>query len=158
MAVAPQVLRRKILPKGLMRANVFCGAGVFGLDEKAIPHAGAGEAIVKVSLASICATDLQIVRGNCPARAGLTLGHEGVGVISEIGQPVNGFQVGDRVLISAVAPLRTLRALPLGSAVETTGVRYRVAIGAHHRRRPGRVCSDPLRRIKPHRHSGQSCG
>jgi alcohol dehydrogenase len=104
MAVAPQAVRRKVLPKGLMRATVFHAPSHFGLEEKALPHAGPGDVIVRVRLTSICGTDLHIVQGEFPVKAGLTLGHEGVGVVHEIGHCVTGYTVGQRVLVSAITP------------------------------------------------------
>jgi len=90
--------------RGLMKANVFHSPGVAGLEEKPIPHAGYGEAVIEVRLASICGTDIHIVRGEYPVRPGLTLGHEGVGVIHELGPGVEGYKVGQRVLVSAITP------------------------------------------------------
>ncbi|HVP00051.1 MAG TPA: alcohol dehydrogenase catalytic domain-containing protein [Bryobacteraceae bacterium] len=87
-----------------MKANVFRGPGKFGLEEKAIPRAGHGEAVLEVRLASICGSDIHIVRGEYPIRPGLTLGHEGVGVIHEVGPGLEGYKVGQRVLVGAITP------------------------------------------------------
>jgi len=96
--------KTKQLPRGLMRANVFRAKGKFGLEEKKIPTAGAGEAVIQVLLTTICGTDVHIVRGEYPVKEGLTLGHEAVGVIHEIGAGVTGYQVGQRVLVGAITP------------------------------------------------------
>jgi threonine dehydrogenase-like Zn-dependent dehydrogenase len=77
---------------------------VAGLEEKPIPRAGFGEAVIEVRLASICGSDIHIVRGEYPVRPGLTLGHEGVGVIHELGPGVEGYRVGQRVLVGATTP------------------------------------------------------
>ncbi len=95
---APQVHR------GLMKANTFRAKGKFGLEEKAIPRAGFGEAVMEVRLTSICGSDIHIVRGEYPVRPGLTLGHEGVGVIHELGPGLEGYKVGQRVLVGAITP------------------------------------------------------
>jgi len=87
-----------------MRANVFRGPGKFGLEEKAIPKAGPGEAVVRVRLTTICGTDIHIVRGEYPVRSGLTIGHEAVGVIHELGAGVTGYNTGQRVLVGAITP------------------------------------------------------
>jgi Threonine dehydrogenase and related Zn-dependent dehydrogenases len=61
------------------------------------------DAIVKVVKTTICGTDLHILKGDVPAvTSGRILGHEGVGVIEEVGGAVNNFKKGDRVLISCV--------------------------------------------------------
>lgn len=90
--------------KEMMMANVFRAPGQFGLEEKAIPKAGAGEAIIKVRLTTICGTDIHIVQGEYPVQPGLTIGHEAVGTIHELGPGVTGYQVGQRVLVGAVTP------------------------------------------------------
>jgi threonine dehydrogenase-like Zn-dependent dehydrogenase len=87
-----------------MLANVFHGINEFGIEHVERPHAGAGEAIVRVTLTTICGTDLHIVRGEYPVRPGLVIGHEPVGVIDELGPGVEGYQLGDRVLVGAITP------------------------------------------------------
>jgi len=87
-----------------MKANVFRGAHKFGLEEKPIPRAGPTDAVVQVRLTTICGTDVHIVRGEYPVNAGLTIGHEAVGVIHEIGSAVTGYELGQRVLIGAITP------------------------------------------------------
>lgn len=89
---------------GTMKALVFRGKGQFQLEDKPIPKAGAGEAIVKVRLTTICGTDIHIVRGEYPVNPGLTIGHEAVGVIHELGSGVTGYEVGQRVLVGAITP------------------------------------------------------
>ncbi len=91
-------------PRKTMRATVFRGVGNFGIEEVPRPAAGVGEAVIRVTLTTICGTDLHIVRGEYPVRAGLVIGHEPVGVIEEIGPGVTGYAVGDRVLIGAITP------------------------------------------------------
>jgi len=62
------------------------------------------DAVVRLMHASICGTDLHILKGDVPdAQPGLILGHEGVGVVDSIGSAVQGMQVGDRVLISCMS-------------------------------------------------------
>jgi len=87
-----------------MRANVFRGVNQFGLEEIEKPRAGAGEAVIRVTLTTICGTDLHIVRGEYPVKAGLIIGHETVGVIEESGPGVSGYKVGERVLVGAITP------------------------------------------------------
>ena len=87
-----------------MKANVFRGIGDFGIEEVERPRAGAGEAIVRVTLTTICGTDLHIVRGEYPVEPGRIIGHEPVGVVEELGPGVTGYAVGDRVLVGAITP------------------------------------------------------
>ncbi len=91
-------------PCGVMQANVFRRPGEFGLEDKPIPSPGPGEAVIQVKLTTICGTDVQIARGEYPVAEGLTLGHEAVGVIYELGPGVTGYRVGQRVLVGAITP------------------------------------------------------
>lgn len=90
--------------KGKMRANVFQGKNKIQVEEVERPRAGVGEAIIRVTLTTICGTDLHIVRGEYPVNPGLIIGHEAVGVIEEIGAGVFGYEVGERVLVGAITP------------------------------------------------------
>ncbi|MEO7317739.1 MAG: zinc-dependent alcohol dehydrogenase family protein, partial [Chthoniobacteraceae bacterium] len=87
-----------------MRALVYLGSGERALQEKPRPEIReATDAIVRVVATTICGTDLHILKGDVPSvTAGRTLGHEGVGVIDEIGRAVFTFKVGDPVLISCI--------------------------------------------------------
>jgi threonine dehydrogenase-like Zn-dependent dehydrogenase len=87
-----------------MKANVFRGVNDFGIQEVARPRAEAGEAVVRVTLTTICGTDLHIVRGEYPVDQGRIIGHEPVGVIEELGAGVTGYSIGDRVLVGAITP------------------------------------------------------
>ena len=87
-----------------MRANVFVGKDHLELREVPRPTAGVGEAVVRITLTTICGTDIHILRGEYPVRSGLIIGHEPVGVIEELGAGVTGYAVGDRVLVGAITP------------------------------------------------------
>lgn len=93
-----------------MRANVFCGVDDFQIREAPKPRAGVGEAVIRITLTTICGTDLHIVRGEYPVAAGLIIGHEPVGIIEELGPGVTGYEVGDRVLVGAITPCGQCRA------------------------------------------------
>jgi alcohol dehydrogenase len=54
-----------------MRAHVFHGAESCRVEEVEKPRAGVGEAVIRVTLTTICGTDLHIVRGEYPVRSGL---------------------------------------------------------------------------------------
>ncbi|HEU5162430.1 MAG TPA: alcohol dehydrogenase catalytic domain-containing protein [Thermoanaerobaculia bacterium] len=87
-----------------MRATVFHGTNDFRLEEVPIPRPGAGEALLRITLTTICGTDLHIVRGEYPVAPGLIIGHEPVGVIEELGAGVTGYRAGERVLVGAITP------------------------------------------------------
>src|SRR6202162_3993423 len=87
-----------------MKALVFYGPGQIGLETVPIPRPRAGEVVIRVTLTTICGTDLHILRGEYPVKPGLIIGHEPVGVIHEIGEGVTGYQVGDRVLVGTITP------------------------------------------------------
>src|SRR5262252_7831774 len=93
-----------------MKALVFRGTNNIRLEQVAIPKPGPGEAVIRVTLTTICGTDLHIVRGEYPVRPGLVIGHEPVGVIEELGAGVTGYQIGDRVLVGAITPCGQCRA------------------------------------------------
>ena len=101
-----------------MLANVFRGVNRFGIEEVARPRARAGEAVIRVTLTTICGTDLHIVRGEYPVRPGLVIGHEPVGVIAELGEGVTGFRIGDRVLVGAITPCGQCHACLAGHAAQ----------------------------------------
>ena len=93
-----------------MRATVFHGPENIRVEEVPRPHDGAGEAIIRITLTTICGTDLHIVRGEYPVRPGLVIGHEPVGVIEELSDGVTGYKIGDRVLVGAITPCGQCRA------------------------------------------------
>jgi threonine dehydrogenase-like Zn-dependent dehydrogenase len=88
----------------VMRANVFRAPGEFTIEEVDRPRPGPGEALIRITLTTICGTDVHIVKGEYPVRPGLVLGHEPVGVIEELGAGVTGYEIGDRVLVGAITP------------------------------------------------------
>src|SRR6476620_543960 len=90
-----------------MQASVFAGPGDIHLEERPVPRCGPSDAIVKVTLTTICGTDVHIWRGEYPVEPGRSIGHEPVGVIAELGEAVEGYAVGDRVLVGAITPCGT---------------------------------------------------
>jgi len=93
-----------------MKANVFRGKNDIRVEEVERPRAGVGEAVIRVTLTTICGTDLHILRGEYPVKSGLVIGHEPVGVIEELGPGVTGYEVGERVLVGAITPCGQCRA------------------------------------------------
>lgn len=94
----------ELRPATSMKALVFRGMNRIGLEDVPIPRPGPSEAVIRVTLTTICGTDLHIVRGEYPVRQGLVIGHEPVGVIHELGVGVTGYNIGDRVLVGAITP------------------------------------------------------
>lgn len=88
-----------------MKALVYGGPGMKSLEERPMPKiAAATDAIVKITKTTICGTDLHILKGDVPTcTPGRILGHEGVGVVEEIGVGTTQFRKGDRVLISCIS-------------------------------------------------------
>lgn len=87
-----------------MKALVYRGPGKKEWAEKQKPSLlHPTDAIVRITHTTICGTDLHILKGDVPEVVdGLTLGHEGVGVVEEVGTAVSNFKPGDRVLVSCV--------------------------------------------------------
>ena len=85
-----------------MKAYTYVSKGNFQLLEKEKPVLkDEKDAIVRVTLASICSSDLHIKHGSVPrAVEGITIGHEMVGVVEEVGKEVTNVKVGDRVTVN----------------------------------------------------------
>ena len=88
-----------------MKALVYHGPGNKSWDEKPMPKIiDATDAVVKITKTTICGTDLHILKGDVPeVTDGRILGHEGIGIIEEVGTAVTTFKKGDRVLISCIS-------------------------------------------------------
>jgi threonine dehydrogenase-like Zn-dependent dehydrogenase len=86
-----------------MKAVVFHGIGDVRLDEVDQPKIEKPtDAIVRITAAAICGTDLHFVRGTMgPMKPGTILGHEGIGIVEEVGSAVRNFAPGDRVVIGS---------------------------------------------------------
>lgn len=87
-----------------MKALVYHGPGKRAWEDKPRPTIQApGDAIVRVTTSTICGTDLHILKGDLPAVTdGRILGHEGIGIVEQVGSGVSEFHVGDKVIISCV--------------------------------------------------------
>jgi len=92
-----------------MKALVYGGPGLRAWQSKPRPVIrDPGDAVVRITATTICGTDLHIMKGDLPAvMPGRILGHEGVGVIEDVGPQVARFRKGDRVLISCVSSCGT---------------------------------------------------
>ncbi|MCL1824441.1 MAG: zinc-dependent alcohol dehydrogenase family protein [Betaproteobacteria bacterium] len=87
-----------------MKALLYGGPGQKTWTEKADPVIEKPtDAVVRITHTTICGTDLHILKGDVPAvTPGRVLGHEGVGVVEQVGSAVRNFKKGDRVLISCI--------------------------------------------------------
>ena len=87
-----------------MKALVYHGPGKRAWEEKPRPTIQEpSDAIVRITTSTICGTDLHILKGDLPAVVdGRILGHEGIGVVEQVGTGVSEFQVGEKVIISCV--------------------------------------------------------
>ena len=88
-----------------MKALVYLGPAKKALEERPKPEIAAPtDAIVKITKTTICGTDLHILKGDVRScQPGRILGHEGVGIIDNVGPAVTAFKQGDRVLISCIS-------------------------------------------------------
>ena len=85
-----------------MKAYTYINKGEFALIDKPKPTIiEPTDAIVRVTLGSICSSDLHIKHGSVPrAVPGITVGHEMVGIVEQLGAEVKGVKVGDRVTVN----------------------------------------------------------
>ena len=88
-----------------MHALVYKGPGSIVWQEMTDPRIQKPtDAIVKIETTTICGTDLHILKGDvATVQSGRILGHEGVGVVTEVGEAVTEIAVGDRVIVSCIS-------------------------------------------------------
>src|ERR1700752_3010521 len=89
---------------GVIKALGYHGPGQRAWETKPRPTIRErGDAIVRLTTSTICGTDLHILKGDVPSvTEGRILGHEGVGVVTDVGAGVTTFRAGDRALISCI--------------------------------------------------------
>jgi alcohol dehydrogenase len=87
-----------------MKAAVFEGHEQIVIGERELPLCGPTDAIVKITLTTICGTDIHIWRGEYPVEQGRIVGHEPIGVIHQLGDAVQGYELGERVMVGAITP------------------------------------------------------
>lgn len=87
-----------------MKSFVMDGIGKTGISEKERPAPGSRDAILKPTKGLICTSDCHTVHGAIGERKDLTLGHEVVGIVEEVGNDVTDFEPGDRVAVGAITP------------------------------------------------------
>ena len=104
VATEPGSPQSKSAAKARMKALVYHGPGKRAWEETPRPAIqNTTDAIVRITTTTICGTDLHILKGDLPGvTPGRILGHEGIGVVMEVGTAVTGVRPGDRVIISCV--------------------------------------------------------
>ena len=102
-----------------MKALVYHGPGKRHWRTSPNPSSSAPtDAIVKITKTTICGTDLHIMKGDVPTVTdGRILGHEGVGIIDQVGESVSNFSVGDHVLISCITSCGKMHQLQEGNVL-----------------------------------------
>lgn len=92
-----------------MKALVYNGVGKIAVEDRPKPIVKSpSDAVVKLTRTTICGSDLHIIKGDVPSVApGRVIGHEGVGIIEEVGSDVKGFKIGDHVLIACITSCAT---------------------------------------------------
>lgn len=103
-----------------MDAFVMEEIGETGTTEKDRPEPGPRDAIVQPTVGLSCTSDCHTVHGAVGERENLTLGHEAVGVVDEVGDAVTDFEAGDRVAVGAIAPEWHSRAAQDGHPSQST--------------------------------------
>jgi threonine dehydrogenase-like Zn-dependent dehydrogenase len=84
-----------------VKAVIYQDVGKLSVDDVPEPSIeGPTDAIVRITTSAICGSDLHFYSGKAPLLPGDALGHEGVGVIEEVGPDVQGLSVGDRVVVA----------------------------------------------------------
>src|SRR5215216_732421 len=87
---------------------VWPGREGIEVEPRDVPPPGLGELKIRIEASGLCGTDLHIASGEYPfARPGVTIGHEFAGTIVEVGPDVEGFGVGERVVVDPNIPCRT---------------------------------------------------
>jgi alcohol dehydrogenase len=87
-----------------MQALVYHGPGQRAWEKRPRPQVqDATDAVVRITTSTICGTDLHILKGDVPSVTdGRVLGHEGVGIVEDVGAAVSSFRKGSKVLISCI--------------------------------------------------------
>jgi aryl-alcohol dehydrogenase len=84
-----------------INAAVLRAAGErLSFEDLQLSDPGPDEVLVRISSTGICHTDLSVVSGGIPAPLPMVLGHEGAGIVEQVGSSVTGLMIGDRVALS----------------------------------------------------------
>ncbi|HUC37058.1 MAG TPA: alcohol dehydrogenase catalytic domain-containing protein [Acidimicrobiales bacterium] len=97
-----------------MRGIVYTGSGAELTEDLEIAEPGPTEVKVKIHAAGVCHSDVSVIDGTIPWKAPSVLGHEGAGVVEEVGAAVRSVKPGDHVVIATLASCGTCRACNTG--------------------------------------------
>ncbi|HMJ34477.1 MAG TPA: alcohol dehydrogenase catalytic domain-containing protein [Baekduia sp.] len=124
-----------------MRAMIFTGADrPLELTEVTLAAPGPGEVRVRVEAAGVCHSDMHVRVGEWESPTPLVLGHEGAGVVVEVGEGVEELVEGDHVILSWIAPCGRCRFCLADRPTRCTVLGERVA--------PGAVMADGTTRLR----------
>ena len=87
-----------------MQALLRVAPNTIRMGELPVPEPAPGEAVLKVSLTTVCGSDVHVLGWPLPGGGPIAMGHEAVGVIAALGAGMEGFAEGDRVAISCLSP------------------------------------------------------
>ncbi len=83
-----------------MKALVTAENEKCSVEEVSLDPPKAGELKIKMAATGVCRSDLSVINGGLPLPKPIVLGHEGAGIVAEIGDGVTGFEKGDHVVLS----------------------------------------------------------
>ena len=86
----------------MMQALIFHEPGKISVEERPVPQIGPGEALLKIGVASVCASDIRVYKGEKKARPGVIPGHEMAGEIAAVGSGVREVTPGQRVILCPI--------------------------------------------------------
>jgi S-(hydroxymethyl)mycothiol dehydrogenase len=98
------------------RGVVLTEVGRFGVQELELEPPGPGEVAVRIEASGVCHTDLHVARTGWAHSLPVLLGHEGAGVVEEVGEGVENVRPGDRVVLGWRAPCGRCRWCARGAA------------------------------------------
>ncbi|MCL4103915.1 UNVERIFIED_CONTAM: hypothetical protein GTU68_034777 [Idotea baltica] len=85
-----------------MKAVVVNALGEFGTEDVTLDAPKAQELLIKMKATGVCRSDLSVINGTIPMEFPCVIGHEGAGIVEQVGEGVQGFAVGDHVILSFV--------------------------------------------------------
>ena len=86
-----------------MRGVVYDGKEARVTDGLTVRSPGANEVLVRIAAAGLCHSDVSVVNGTIPWPSPSVLGHEGAGIVEEVGSAVTRVKPGDRVVVATIA-------------------------------------------------------
>lgn len=88
-----------------MRSGILTAPKTIGIQHRAIPEPGPGEVRIRMKMVGICGSDVSIFQGHRPDLTfPLLIGHEGLGIVDQLGPGVDRLRIGDRVVIEPNFP------------------------------------------------------